>query len=99
MDIMSVMQSYIKEKDLKLQLHIACILIILHHPFIVKINYTALEQKNIILKKDYIRGPVKISNESALALLEANQHMLIVPAKIQLLLSKQIYINLFKCLQ
>lgn len=53
----------------------------------------------MILKKDYIKDLVKISNESALALIEANQHILIIPAKIQLLLSKQIYINLFKCLQ
>lgn len=95
---MSVMKKY-KEKALKVQLHMEYVLIRLHHPFLVKINYTALEEKNMILKKDYIKGLVKISNESALALIEANQHILIIPAKIQLLLSKQIYINLFKCLQ
>lgn len=42
---MPVIKKYIKEKDLKVQLHMEYVLIKLHHPSIVKINYTALEEK------------------------------------------------------
>lgn len=45
MDIMSIMKKYIKDKDPKVKLHMECVLIRLHHSFIIKINYTSLEEK------------------------------------------------------
>lgn len=39
------MKKYIKDKDPKVKLHMECVLIRLHHSFIIKINYTALEEK------------------------------------------------------